>query len=55
MTSLVILAGYSASLTSNLAVERPNFPFRDLQGLVYDGSFKLGVVGNTSNIDVFEV
>jgi hypothetical protein len=55
MTPLVILAGYSASLISSLAVERRNLPFRDLQGLLYDGSYKLGVVDKTSTIDIFKV
>ena len=55
MTSLVILAGYSATLTSSLAVERRHLPFRDLQGLLNDGSYKLSVVDNTSSIDIFKV
>jgi hypothetical protein len=55
MTSLVILAGYSASLTSSLAVERRSLPFRDLQGLLYEGSYKLGVVGNTTYFNIFDV
>jgi len=55
ITSLVILAGYSASLISSLAVERRHLPFRDLQGLLYDGSYKLGVVGNTSIFNIFDV
>jgi hypothetical protein len=55
MTSLVILAGYSASLISSLAVDRRNLPFRDLQGLLHDGSYKLGVVGNTSTFNIFDV
>jgi hypothetical protein len=55
MTSLVILAGYSASLISSLAVERRYLPFRDLQGLLFDGSYKLGVLDNTFTIDIFKV
>jgi hypothetical protein len=55
MTSLVILAGYSASLISSLAVERRHLPFRDLQGLLYDGSYKLGVQDKTSYMDIFKV
>jgi hypothetical protein len=55
VTSLVILAAYSASLISSLAVERRNLPFRDLQGLLYDGSYKLGVVDKTSYMDIFKV
>jgi len=51
----VILAGYSASLTSSLAVERRDLPFRDLQGLLHDGSYKLGVVGKTSTFNIFDV
>jgi hypothetical protein len=55
MTSLVILAGYSASLISSLAVERPHLPFRDLQGLLYDGSYRLGVLDNSFMLDMFRV
>jgi hypothetical protein len=55
MTSVVLLAGYSASLISSLAVERRNLPFTDLQGLLYDGSYRLGVMGNTSTINIFDV
>jgi hypothetical protein len=55
MTSLVILAGYSASLISSLAVERRHLPFRDLQGLLFDGSYKLGVVDNTFSLDILKV
>jgi len=55
MTSLVFLAAYSASLISSLAVDRRHLPFTDLQGLLRDGSYKLGVVGNTSNFNMFDV
>ena len=55
MTSLVLLAAYSAFLISSLAVQPRDLPFRDLQGLVYDGSYKLGVVDNTSTINIFDV
>jgi hypothetical protein len=55
MTSLVILVGYSVSLISSLAVDRRNLPFRDLQGLLYDGSYKLGVLGNSTIIEIFDV
>jgi hypothetical protein len=55
ITSLVLLAGYSASLTSSLAVERRELPFRDLQGLLHDGSYKLGVVKNTATFNIFDV
>jgi hypothetical protein len=55
ITSLVLLAAYSAFLISSLAVEPRDLPFRDLQGLLYDGSYKLGVVDNTSTINIFDV
>jgi hypothetical protein len=55
MTSLVLLSGYSASLISSLAVDRRHLPFRDLQGILRDGSYKLGVVGNTSTFNIFDV
>jgi len=49
------MAGYSASLISSLAVDRPYLPFKDLQGLLHDGSYKLGVVSNTSIFNIFDV
>jgi hypothetical protein len=55
ITSLVLLAAYSAFLISSLAVEPRDLPFRDLQGLLHDGSYKLGVVDNTSTINIFDV
>ena len=55
MTSLVLLAAYSAFLISILAVQRQELPFRDLQGLLNDGSYRLGVVPNTSQINKFNV
>jgi len=55
MMSLVLLAAYSASLISSLAVDHRHLPFTDLQGLLHDGSYKLGVVENTSNFNIFDV
>jgi len=55
ITSLVLLSAYSAFLISSLAVQPRNLPFRDLQGLVYEGSYKLGVVDNTSTINILDV
>ena len=55
MTSLVVLAAYSAFLTSSLAVQRRHFPFRDLQGLFNDGSYRLGVMSNSSQFNDFNV
>jgi hypothetical protein len=55
MTSLVVLAAYCAFLTSSLAVQHRDLPFRDFQGLLDDGSYKMGVMSNTSLLNNFNV
>ena len=55
MTSLVVMAAYSAFLTSSLAVQRQELPFRDLQGLLYEGSYRLGVQNNSTHLTNFHV
>ena len=55
MTSLVLMAAYSASLTSSLAVQHHDLPFRDFQGLLNDGSYRLGVLINSSYFNHFNV
>ena len=55
MTSLVLMAAYSAFLISSLAVQHQHLPFRDLQGLLYGGSYKLGVLRNSSDFNIFYV
>jgi hypothetical protein len=55
VTSLVLLAAYSAFLISSLAVQPRDPPFRDLQELVYDGSYKLGVLDNAFIFNMFAV
>jgi hypothetical protein len=49
------MAAFSASLISSLAIQRRHLPFRDLQGLLHDGSYRLGVIDNSSNMDIFKV
>jgi hypothetical protein len=53
--SYVLLAAYSAFLTSTLAVQLQDVPFRNLQGLLNDGSYKLGVLENSFVFNVFDV
>ena len=53
--AVVLMAAYSASLISSLAVQHLNLPFRDLQGLLHDGSYRLGVMGNGSGFSIFSV
>ena len=55
VTALVLMAAYSAFLISSLAVQHRNLPFNDLQGLLHDGSYRLGVVGNSSLFSSFRV
>lgn len=49
LTALVLLAAYSAALISSLTVYRSNLPFQDLEGILRDKTYKLGVV-NMSEI-----
>ena len=53
--SLVLMAAYSAFLISSLAVQNQHLPFRDLQGLFYDGSYRLGVLRNSFQFNMFDV
>jgi hypothetical protein len=55
MTSMVLLAAYSAFLISSLAVQHRNLPFRDLQGLLDDGSYRLGVLRESYYFNRFSV
>jgi hypothetical protein len=55
MTSLVLMAAYSAFLISSLAVQHQHLPFRDIQGLLYDGSYKLGVMKDIYAFNILNV
>jgi hypothetical protein len=55
VTSIVLMAAYSAFLISSLAVQRQHLPFRDLQGLFDDGSYRLGVARDSSYFNIFSV
>jgi hypothetical protein len=49
------MAAYSAFLISSLAVQHRNLPFGDLQGLLHDGSYRLGVVKDEYVYNKFHV
>ena len=53
--AILLFAADSASLTSILALQHRYMPFRDLQGRVYDGSYKLGVFQSTVFISTLAV
>ena len=55
MTSMVVMAACSAFLISSLAVEHQHLPFRDLKGLLHDGSYRLGVIKNSAYFYIFYV
>jgi hypothetical protein len=55
MTSLVLMVAYSAFLFAILAVQRQVLPFRNLQGLLDDASYKLRVVRNSPTFNIFYV
>jgi hypothetical protein len=52
---MVLMAAYSAFLTSSLAVQYQYLPFRDFQGLLDDGSYRLGVLRDSSHFTTFSV
>jgi hypothetical protein len=52
---MVLMAAYSAFLISSLAVEHRHLPFKNLQGLLDDGSYRLGVVRDGSYFNRFSV
>lgn len=54
VTSLVLMAAFSAFLISRLAVQTRHLPFTDLQGLLHDGSYKLGVMEDIYLFHVFD-
>jgi hypothetical protein len=41
---MVLFMAYCVTFISHLTVQRRELPFRDFQGLLNDGTFKLGVL-----------
>jgi len=52
---MVLLAAYSAFLISSLAVQHRVLPFTDLQGLLHDGSYRLGTEKDNNIHNMFYV
>lgn len=48
LTAVIILAAYSAALISFLTVNTFVMPFTTMEGLLKDGSFRCGVIGNSA-------
>ena len=55
VASLVLMTAYSAFLISSLAVQHRNLPFTDFQGLLNDGSYRLGYLKNSASLSILKV
>jgi hypothetical protein len=55
VTAVVITASYAATFISFLAVRRYKLPFADFEGLLRDGSYRLGVVRGSAHTEFFRV
>ncbi|XP_021933555.1 probable glutamate receptor [Zootermopsis nevadensis] len=54
LIAVILLSAYSAALVSFLTKKSVAMPFKDLQGLLKDGSYKLGVMENSAEYRLFE-
>ncbi|XP_028047966.1 glutamate receptor ionotropic, delta-1 isoform X2 [Monomorium pharaonis] len=54
LAAVVILAAYSAALISYLAVKTFVMPFTTMDGLLKDGTYRFGVVGDSSDFTFFQ-
>jgi hypothetical protein len=54
-TAVIVLVAYSATFISFLTVRRTVLPFTDFKGLLYDGTYKLGVFPDSAQMYYFEV
>ena len=52
---VTVFAAYSAMLVSFLATQTMVLPFEDVEGLLEEGSYKLGIHRDTSELDYFRV
>jgi hypothetical protein len=55
MTTVVLLAAYSAGLIASLTVERVDLPFTNFKELLSSGTHMAGVVNNSGAIALFGV
>ena len=47
LTATVLVGGYSAYLIANLAVHKTILPFTDMESLLEDGTYKVGILANS--------
>ncbi|KAJ9590518.1 hypothetical protein L9F63_016469 [Diploptera punctata] len=53
LVGLVLIAAYSAALISSLAKRKAVLPFNNLEELVRDGSYKLGLIYKSAEFNIF--
>ncbi|KAJ4445627.1 hypothetical protein ANN_12309 [Periplaneta americana] len=54
LTAVILLSAYSAALISFLTKKTVQLPFRDLTGLLHDGSYELGMIQHSAEYDIFQ-
>lgn len=54
-SAIVIIAAYSAALISFLAVKTFVMPFTTMDGLLKDGTYRFGVIGDSADFTFFQV
>jgi hypothetical protein len=55
MLGLILYAGYSACLTSFLAVKKITLPFNDIESLLYESDFNITTVNGSAYQHMFQV
>lgn len=54
-SGVILISSYSGSIISNLTVFRLDLPFYDLEGLLKDGTYSLGMLQTTFVFEIFKV
>jgi hypothetical protein len=52
---LLLLGCYSAGFITNLTLREPVLPFTDFEGLLKDGSYRLGMTSMNEQLEYFRV
>jgi len=55
ITGMLLLGCYSAGFITNLTLRDPALPFTDFEGLLKDGSYRLGMATVNEQVDYFRV
>ena len=55
LTAVVLLAAYSATFISFLAVRRSSLPFTTFEEMLNDGTYQLGIMDNSVELNFFDV